>query len=324
MSTNDFKSLLSGKDSSPMEEDYEYSPSEERDDIEASYSIDSELLIHRDSHFGGSFSLMIDYYEQEGIGACEDFSLGRIKELAKYEEELGHNLAGELLTGSEAEIVGRSREMYRKLRDLYEKEDDRNSIPCLIADLILAEEDASSEIEAIISQGKKMIPELLLLVKGEDFYSPFFPGYGFAPERAMSCLGMLGDETVVPALFERVQMEDPFEDEAPLQALQLLKKFAKPFLLKVLSARPLTRDNDRAAYILADRFSDNASVAWEAYQLLQEEDVARRRSCSSDLIISCQSLDPEHREDCLRYLKTLPEECFSYSSPEDLANQWKI
>ena len=51
--------------------------------------LDTEILKHRDAHFGGNFQVMIDYYEQEGIGVVPDFDIDRIVELHELQEKLG-------------------------------------------------------------------------------------------------------------------------------------------------------------------------------------------------------------------------------------------
>src|SRR5690348_4776893 len=98
------------------------------------------ILMHRECHFAGQFSLMLEYYHNDGVGRVEDFSIERIQELADYEEQIGTNIAPLLLTGPDAEKVAQVREIYRNLREIYEVKNPKSRHPLLIADLILSEE----------------------------------------------------------------------------------------------------------------------------------------------------------------------------------------
>ena len=50
-------------------------------------------LMHRDVHFGGNFKVMINYYENENhIGIIEEFTLDRLKDLAKIEEHFQEDI----------------------------------------------------------------------------------------------------------------------------------------------------------------------------------------------------------------------------------------
>ena len=75
-------------------------------------SVDKEILMHREAHFGGLFSLMLDYYQEGGKGVQEAFSLARIEQLALLEKELQQNLAPLYLQGAEAERVGEAKQGY--------------------------------------------------------------------------------------------------------------------------------------------------------------------------------------------------------------------
>ncbi|MES2122812.1 MAG: hypothetical protein V4492_08575, partial [Chlamydiota bacterium] len=61
-------------------------------------AVDHDILMHRDAHFGGSFALMLEYYQKEGKGAHPEFGTSRIEELMRLEDECGENLA-ELVLG---------------------------------------------------------------------------------------------------------------------------------------------------------------------------------------------------------------------------------
>ena len=94
-----------------------------------------EILMHRDAHFGGQFSVMRDYYTTEGKGV--HFS---VEEVERLENLVDEDLAPLLLSGSDMERVGKARATYRQLRELCEVENPKNPHPRLLADLILSED----------------------------------------------------------------------------------------------------------------------------------------------------------------------------------------
>jgi hypothetical protein len=77
------------------------------------YSEDAMILMHRDSHFGGSFQVMLEYYHQNGIGTLEEIPIHRIEELATFEINYGSNIAALLLTSQDAERIAQARQLYR-------------------------------------------------------------------------------------------------------------------------------------------------------------------------------------------------------------------
>ena len=83
-------------------------------------AIDHEILMHRDTHFGGQFPLMLDYYRSEEKGVQPEFEIARIEKLAALEEKLQQNLAALFLVSAEAEKVADAREAYQTLRAIYE------------------------------------------------------------------------------------------------------------------------------------------------------------------------------------------------------------
>ena len=72
-------------------------------------AIDLDILMHRDAHFGSNFSIMIDYYKEDGVGVMPDFELERLEELATLEKSLGTSLSQDLLPPQALEQVERSR-----------------------------------------------------------------------------------------------------------------------------------------------------------------------------------------------------------------------
>lgn len=249
---------------------------EERDFVEVSCplvdALDNEIIMHRDSHFGGNFSIMLQYYENDGVGVNPDLDLSRIKALAKLEEGLGKNIAGEVLSASEAEFVAKSRKSYRSLREIYELKNHENKCPVLIADLILTEEEgAGKEIQAVIQEGPVMLPFLINLLRNDEFQNPLFPGYGLAPSLAAKCIGRLGDERGVAPLFEVIGKENEELEFCAIEALKRIGEPSKEFLLKVLKTPPLSRDNQNASMVLSLAFGGDERVAMECFSFLKRE-----------------------------------------------------
>ncbi|CCB87556.1 MULTISPECIES: hypothetical protein [Parachlamydia] len=261
-------------------------------------AIDHLILMHRECHFGGHFPTMIDYYEKEGKGVSEDFSLEDINRLAMLEAQMQQNLAALLLTGPEMEKVAQSRDLYKKLRSLYETESSATKIPRLIADLILSErESEEQDIQAVADQKHAVVPALIDLLRSEDFHDPLFPGYGLAPALAAKCLGLVGDKRAIISLFESIGEMDVFDEEITLKALKSIGEPAKEFLMRILKGRPLTYDTERAAIALVS-FKDDEDVAQTCLKMLQEKDILSNLSLAPYLILTCEGLkDPAQQKD---------------------------
>lgn len=254
-------------------------------------AIDVSILMHRDAHFGGKFDVMLDYYQKEGKGVNPEFSIERIEILNELEKKSGQNIAPLLLTGPDAERVAHAREAYRKLRKLYEStKTAQHKYPQLIADLILSEEEEpAAEINAIVAEKGAIVPALMDLIRSEDFHDALFPGYGFAPSLAMKCLGLIGDKRSIITLFESIGESDFFEESLAIDALHLIGNPAKEFLLRVLHARPLTYDNERAAMALL-QFKDDPEVSKTCLKMLKEIDLRRDNLLATHLILVCEGL----------------------------------
>lgn len=266
--------------------------------------LNSEILMHRDAHFSGSFPEMIEYYQNEGKGCVPDFDIERMEMLYKIEQGLNQNLAPILLTGPDAEKVGKAKELYRKLRDLYEVKNPKKPYPILIADLILSEEESpEKEISAIVKEKKAIVPLLLDLLKSEDFYDPLNPGYGQAPLLAARCIGMIGEKSAVYTLFEALDQGDFGHEEIILKALKTIGAPAKEFLLKVLKSRPIKEDNVKAAFALIP-FKDEEEVSKLSLKMLIEPEVLKEPILSTYLILVCEGLkEKKDQEDFLNLLK---------------------
>jgi HEAT repeat protein len=256
-------------------------------------AIDHEILMHRDAHFGGKFEVMIDYYRKEGKGIHPDFDLERISELLLIERELRQNLAGLLLTGSEAEKVAEAKTVYKKLRELYEQKDVKNKGPLLIADLILSEEEQpDKEIEAIVAEKAVTTPLLINLLRSENFYDPLFPGYGQAPLLAAYCLGEIGDKKAIISLFEAIDQSDFEHEGMVLKALHNIGEPAKEFLLKVLHGKPYNQDNEKAALALI-QFKDDPKVIQACLDMLKDPEVLKDIPLSTYLVLACEDIQEE-------------------------------
>lgn len=259
-------------------------------------AIDASIVMHRDAHFGGLFGLMLEYYARGGKGVNPEFDIERIEELARYERESNQNLAGILLTGSDAEKVARSRELYKELKELYNADKPFNKHPKLIADLILSEtEDAEEEIEAIVKEKGSIVNALIEVIKSEDLHDPLFPGFGLAPSLAVKCLGLIGDKRAIITLFEAIDSGDFFDEEVALHALYELGEPAKQFLLKVLHGQPLTSDNEKAALALI-QFKEDPEVKQAALAMLQDPKVRQNPLFPMYLTLLFEGLDDKKME----------------------------
>lgn len=278
------------------EEDWEHQVSDTQD---------TEILMHREAHFGGNFDVMIDYYNREGKGCSPFIEVKRITELAELEKASGENLAATLLSGADAEKIQKIRDVYKNLKDLYDNTDKDNPIPLLIADLILSEERHSEDIiNSFVPYKLSATPALIEVLRNLDFYDPLFPGYGYAPELAAECLAKIGDRRAIVALFEAIGDGDFFHDEGILHALKAIGEPAKEFLLKVMKAKPINEDNERAAIAL-ESFKGDESVGTAAIELLSMPDVMKDPVLSTYLVYLCEGLPAkEFKEPLLKISQT--------------------
>ncbi len=270
---------------------------EEFEEFHLADATDAAILMHRDAHFGGSFDIMLEYYEKGGKGVHPDFEMEKIFTLAKMEKSSGQNLAGLLLTGTDAEKVARAKQTYLQLRSLYEIKNPKNAYPQKIADLILTEdEEALNEIAAIVQEQAGIVPALIELIKSPDLYDPLFPGYGLAPALAVKCLGQIGDKRAIISLFESIGSQDFFEDDSVIEALKLIGEPAKHFLLNVVKRKPYNIDNEKAAIALI-AFKEDPEVAETCLKILEDPETMKDPALATYLILSCEGLaSPTSRE----------------------------
>lgn len=268
--------------------------------------VSNDILMHRDSHFGGKFEFMREYYLEEGTGALPDFDLEKINELARYEREIGQDIAPLLLTQSELEKVKCSIRMYRALQKICNLSQDVNSIPSLLADLILSEEaEPISEIKRL-ARNEKALPYLVDLLQTEEFYDPVFPGYGRAPLHAARCLGEMGSEKAIIPLFENMKADNFASEEKIISALKQIGEQAFNFLLEVLVKTPLTEDNEKAAIALMG-FGETEAFAQAALSLLKKPEVLSQFNLAVQLLLACVGLKNENEiESFLALEKSIP------------------
>lgn len=216
------------------------------------------ILMHRDVHFSGSFSAMLDYYQKGGVGAIDEIDLEDILHLKTLEEQNVPLTLGQ----TEKQMVAEARAAYKKMEALYD-----NPETALMADLVLEEEE---KLDAFT---EKQLPWLIELVHDSRFADPLYPGYGLAPVRAAKVLGRFkSDEQVARALFERllrIADEEIYLQEEILTAL----RGARDFLLARLRARPLSYENQTAAMALATETVDPelSKIAREEHDRLIQE-----------------------------------------------------
>lgn len=267
-----------------------HSPEEYEEENFLTDELDHEILMHREVHFGGSFDEMLQYYEEEKRGVHPDFEIERIEYLAGIEKETGKDLAPLILTGAEAEMVARARKIYQDFKLLYEQPRTASHHARLIADLVLTEEEEPvAEIEEIVEEGSELVPALIRIIKSDEAYDALFPGYGYAPELALLCLAKLKDPSAIIPIFETLSREPLFGDEAALMALREIGEPAKEFLLKRVSARPLTRDNLSAAYALSV-FDNDEKIAQICFEQLKDPQVQQNGLLAAYLLLPCEQL----------------------------------
>lgn len=263
-------------------------------------TVDMEILMHRDAHFGGNFEIMLEYYSQDGVGVMPDFDIEQIEHLQKIEIEHKQNLAETYLPDAAKDSVEESKRIYHQLREVYDQKGEK-----LISDLILSEEHhPEKEIQALVNQGKDSVPALIHLISSRVFYDPLYPGYGRSPIFAAKCLGKIQDERAIPPLFEALGQENFFTDEEIILALASFGNRSKSFLIKRLKQEPLSKDNEYAAIALSG-FPEKDEIAAAALEVLEKETTLKRPLFASYLIFACSDLTKSSlQEQFIRVSKT--------------------
>jgi len=252
-------------------------------------TIDMEILMHRDTHFGGSFDVMIEYYEQDGVGVMPDFEIDQMKKLQKIEKEMNQNLSEFYIPEAAKETVEEAKKLYEDLRGVYETGEGN----ALLSDLILSEEPVpEKEIEALVEKKEKVVPALIHLLTSHTFYDPLFPGYGRSPIFAAKCLAKIQDERAIPPLFEALGQENFFTDEEIIFALASFGDKSKDFLIKRLKGEPFSKDNEYAAIALSG-FSETEEIGEAALDVLEKEETLKKPLFASYLVFACSALSKE-------------------------------
>lgn len=278
---NDPKPASLEKEAHPHNDNHEQFP--------LSDNYESQIIMHRNAHFGGQFSLMIDYYRSENVGAVLDCDLKSIQKLAKLEEKLHEDIAPLRLTLEEMEKVDKVLELYQGLKKLHSQSQNENSIPTLLTNLILTEEEIPEhEIEAL-SASEKALPYLLDILKTEEFYDPLYPGYGRTPMHVANCLGKIKSEKAIIPLFESMHFDNFNYEESAISALVQIGKKAFDFLLQVLQNQPFTLDNEKAAVCLIN-FKESQALAQTCLKLLQNFECLNYPNLVVHLILGCAGL----------------------------------
>ena len=290
-----FREILNDISNSPVDPDSSRPEEETYADHPVADEAVLDILLHREAHFGGSFELMLEYYQAGGKGIQPDFSLEQIHQFAVLEKQMEKNLAAEMLSGSDAEQISRVREVYRSLREICQDEEAEGSGARLIADLVLSEGDSETEIQAIMSAGSAVVDDLIALLRSEEFLNPLFPGYGEAPDLAAICLGRLKSEQAIIPLFEMLG-HVPFQtEESVLSALREIGVPSRKFLEQVLGGRPVTQDTQYAAMALVG-FKDRAEVAQICFRHLLDIKDDAPEELLFYLLLGCEGLvEPDQR-----------------------------
>jgi hypothetical protein len=258
-------------------------------------TVDLEILMHKDAHFGGSFQVMIDYYENDGIGVQEDFELDRIKDLRDFDKD-GHLSSQVLPDASKNEVIFSS-SLYKKFKESYEK---KEPLPPKISDLILSEKEIpTEEINALVAIAELSTQPLLEILEQDHFYNPLNPGYGRSPINASLALRKIQNNDTIPQIFQCLGKSFNV-DEAIINTLITFGKDGSDFLQERLESTPYTHDNYIAAMALSS-FPLNDETATVALSLLKDEKTYKHKDYIPYLICICEGLSTtEQREEFIQ------------------------
>ncbi|MCH1429639.1 MAG: hypothetical protein L7U87_02650 [Chlamydiales bacterium] len=252
---------------------------------------DVSILMHKDAHFGGSFSVMLEYYNNpDAPGVQEEFSINRIHELQEIEQSKDLNLSDSFLSPQDKALVLRSFQTYAKLKTITEESSNKNSIAYLISELILSEDEyPEKEIENLVKLGNTAVKDLIALIENLDFWNPLFPGYGNAPLFAIEALSAIKDPASLEHIFACVKRADFFAESQIMKAILSFGEDAKEFLVKVLSTVPISEDNTHAALCL--QFFKDPKVSNLCFKLLQSDDLQLDSTFAQHLLLNLENLD---------------------------------
>lgn len=266
---------------------------------------DRDILMHRDVHFSSNFDLMLEQYEEEAPGACLDVTVDRIRFLQELEAQLGYDLAPILLQGADAERVGVAKRVYQALRMQHEAA-QKQPLVAAIADLILEEEEPEEKARVAAQCGQELVPYLIQLIEAPLFYDPLFPGYGQAPLACALTLGELKASSAIQPLFERIGNENFEVESAVLCALAKIGSQSNDFCVKQLKARPMTKNNERAA-ILASMLDKDEPFYEVLLQELEDLQIQKNERLATYLVLACSELPKKLLERFKKIAKQVPE-----------------
>lgn len=304
--TRSFKSLIDEILDAPETLEKEDADSLEIESFELADAQDLAIFMHRDTHFAGSFDIMLDYYRSEGMGVDPEIDIPRILILAELDQAHEGKLAELVLSETDKSQVQRARNTYEKLRDACEAHSGDQKRAKALAELILSEEEEPlKEMDAVVAEGEYIAATLVDLLESEDFASPYFPGYGRVPNLAAECLGRIGSPEAVPKLFEMLGHGDFELEERVLTALRLTGTIAKRFLLKIIQSEQITRDHETAAFALL-HFAEDPQVAVCCLAELEKPEVRQQVAYATYLVLGCESLKNQDERTAFRRLAELP------------------
>jgi hypothetical protein len=277
---------------------------------------DREILLQRDAHFGGSFIAMQEHYEKFSgqdmpgyYGVLETISLSRILFLADVERRLGKNLAPKILSGSDAEHVALARTAYERIAQL---SNEPFSIP-----LQLFLDCTNSFGERSLTQEEKDTlrrnPKLLLeLAAADQFRDSLFPGFGYAPLRALKWLVEAHVEEALPLCFNLLAVAQEEEEE---ELFSLIPKFggeAFEYARRTFLSRPVTPFHEKLMLVLL-HFSAiyEKEVKALLIQQVATSDIYHYPTILRWIVVGIGDLDQETR-------KTAKEKLLAHPLPHEI------
>lgn len=284
-------------------------------------TLDIDIILHRDIHFGKNFDIMLDYYLEKGVGAMSDFPIDRIQQLQKMEKALNKSLSSYLPSAVD-DLAARAKTLYTNLREIYATH-EKTEVAVLISDLILSESEfPTSEINALIAKGRDAVDALIYIIRTIDFYDPLFPGYGRAPIFAAHCLAKIGDARAIPPLFEALGQENFFTDDAIISALAEFGDKSKDFLINRVQQKPYNKDNIHAVITLTS-FPDDPTIAETCLKILQDPDSRQKDSFANYLLFGCSGLTQQKDRSIFKELQKCTDfSAMLKSDMQDIIKSW--
>ncbi len=261
-----FSALLS--QSYDIETEEEDLPFETGDSFGVIEEEDRRILLHRESHFGGSFPVMLEYYERgDARGIHDEISLSRIAFLADVEKRLGRDIAPLILSGADAEKIAWSKKMYGDIQ----KTAQDNPQASLYSTLILHEEEELQFTDKELMMLAQKPSILIMLASSDEFRDELAPGYGKAPFEAIRLIGRLKIKDAKEPLLRLLSIAEGEEEEELLIALSSLGDELLEQACSFLSSKPLTPFHEKMALLLLQFLPDPRVAVCAAKLLLDKE-----------------------------------------------------